>query len=87
LDHLAHVVEDRPSINDVLGQWSAFRRPASIFTGTISTDQFDSWMLFEPLREGIGGSVWEQINRTVHLQIDEDRSIGLTTTESKVIYP
>ena len=41
----AKVFYHMPAIKDLLGSWSAVRGSTLLVFGTISTDDFDSWMV------------------------------------------
>ena len=68
-----------------LGTWSAFAGSTSVLPGPISTDPLHARMGAKPLREGLCGPIREQIDRTMALPVNEERSIFLTATKREII--
>jgi hypothetical protein len=70
-----------PAIDHLLGTRSAFGGSAQVFGRAITADHFHARMTQEPAGKGVGASVRKEINRSMTLQIHQDRAIGSTPLE------
>ena len=61
------------------------RRAVRIETATISRNRHDFGVLLQPLREALSGSIREEIDDTVQVQIDQNGSIVLAFAPSPIV--
>ena len=82
---LTPIFDDVPTIHHLFGIWCAFARSTSILPATISTDPLDARMGAKPRGFGLCGPIREQIDRTMPLPVNEERTIFLTATKREII--
>jgi hypothetical protein len=75
-----------PAINDLLGGWSAISGSTLIVLGTIATDDFDAWMLPEPLSQGFCAPVFQHVYWLMRLSIEQERSVGMSSSKGEIIH-
>jgi hypothetical protein len=78
-----YLVQGRPSIRTemkTVGNLDGVRSPLSptfgVRAGTIAHDDLDAGVAPEPVGEHVGGSIVEQIDWSVRLEIDEQRAVA-----------
>ena len=85
LERVSQVLEDVPAVKNLLGLRCAFCTGFGVFVGSVSGDDLDFWMGFEPRYQRLGGTIWKQIHDRALLVINNDRAVGVTFLECKVI--
>lgn len=79
------VFQDVPTIHNLLSRRCALADSLLVFQGTVSTDDFDVWVLLKPRGQRVRRSVWQQVNRRSCFEIDDDRAIHVATPEREII--
>src|SRR5215469_12428856 len=80
------ILQQVPAIDHLLSLWSAFGGSAQEFGGAIPADHLHARMTLEPLAKADSTAIGQEINRSMRLQIDEDRAIGATSLKRKIIH-
>ncbi len=86
LPDLAHIFEDMPPIENLLGLWRSFGRSTHVVSGTITADEFNPRMILQPLREGFSRALGEQVDGAMRGQINHNRTICLSAAQRKIIH-
>ncbi|CAM3196814.1 hypothetical protein DESA109040_02175 [Deinococcus saxicola] len=74
-----------PTIQNLLSRRCALADSLFVFQGTVSTDDFDVWVLLEPCGQRARTSVWQQVDWRSCFEIDDDRAIHVATPEREII--
>jgi hypothetical protein len=85
LDGLAHVLQEVPSIGDLLGLGRGFSGGLGVGRRTVAADQLDTGMSFEPRPDGRGVAVGQEIDDIVRLEVDDDRAVALSFAPGPVV--
>ena len=87
LQGFAQIAHEMESIGHLDSLWRPTRRTISILWGTITGDDFDTGVLFEPSGERVCRTIAEHVNGLVAFQIHEQRSIGLPFAKGEIVHP
>jgi hypothetical protein len=82
---MAQITEDVKTICDLERVGCALPRALSVGPCAVSTDDFDLGMRRKPSRQCIGLSIWQEIHRSMALQIHKHRSIAMPPAPRPVI--
>src|ERR671938_2171957 len=52
---------------------------------TVAADDLNTRMLLQPIGEGLGGAIRQEVNRAMRVKINDNRAIGLAFTFGPVI--
>jgi hypothetical protein len=85
LNRLAQVLEQMEAVSDLDGIWCATPRSIRIGSSPIATDDRDARMILQPLGETVRRAVGQEVDRSVTLQVDDNRSIRMPTSVGPVI--
>ena len=85
LDGFGQVVPQMPAIGDLDGQRRALRRAFGVTPAAVTADDLRAWMGVQPGPEGLRGPLWEHVNRTAGLDIDQHRAVDMPLTQREVI--
>jgi hypothetical protein len=80
------VLQQVPAIDHLLSERRAFGGSAPVFAGAIPADHLHAGMPLEPLTTSVSAAIRKQINRSMRLQINEDRAIGAPSLKRKIIH-
>ncbi len=75
-----------PSISNLNGIGSPLPRSISIGIGSVTTDDFDTGMLFEPDSQSLSLTIRQQVDDPMSPEIDHDRTVTLPFSFSPVIH-
>ncbi|GGL93595.1 hypothetical protein GCM10010840_34450 [Deinococcus aerolatus] len=79
------VFQDVPTIQNLLSRRCTLADSLFVFQGTVSTDDFDVWVLLEPCGQRARTPVWQQVDWRPCFEIDDDRAIHVATPEREII--
>src|SRR6266702_2605407 len=82
-DTCGQILDQMPAVAHLPRLWSAFANSRSIFRGAIAADHLNRGMLLQPIFDGLGRAVGEQINGLTALQVTDQRAVA----ESALVYP
>jgi hypothetical protein len=85
LDRLGQVVRQMPAVGDLDRRWSAVRRAVGVLAGSIARNDLDAGMGFEPSGKGLGGTVREEIDRAMPLEVNQDGAVALPLAFGPVV--
>ena len=85
-DGFSQIGAQMPAVCALLGLWGSLRGSVSVVTAAITTHQVDFLMIFQPQLYGGSFTVRKHIDNRMSGEIDDDRSIRLTTFPRKIIY-
>src|ERR1035437_846635 len=83
---LAQVMQEVPAIGHLDRLRRSLPRRFGIGTGPVATNNFSSWMRAQPLGDGLGFSIRQQIDHFPSFQITKDRSISMPFAPGPVIH-
>jgi hypothetical protein len=72
-------------MGDLHSCWSTLTSPVRIGSRTISADDLDARVVCEPLGERLGSAIRKQIKASRPLQVNDDRSVGLSSPHRPVV--
>ena len=84
-NRLAEIGDEMPPVGNLNGSWRSGSNPTAIFTRTIAGHNLNPRMGTQPGFEGCSGAIREEIDNTVVLEIDKNRSVAVATAKSEVI--
>lgn len=79
------VLEQVPPVGDFHGVGRRFLDGAGVGRGPVPADDLGAWMLAQPGREGLGGTVGQDVHDSTGLHVDEDGSVGATPAEGELV--
>ena len=85
LQHLPHMLQEVKAVGNLHRIGSATARPFGVLGGAIARNQLDAWVLFEPRFHNPGRAFWLEVDRSMGVEVDEDRSIALAFAEGKIV--
>jgi hypothetical protein len=85
LQRLDQVLGEMEAIRHLCSRRRSSARGFGVPTTSVPADDLGTSMLFEPGNHGLRLSIWQKIDDPMALQIDQDRSVAVTTPEGKVI--
>src|SRR4051812_20193823 len=87
LQGFAEIVEEMPPIRDLESIGCPLPGRLGIGASTIARDDLDAFMMLQPIRNGGGLAVGQQVDDGVALEVDQDGSVVLATLPSPLINP
>ena len=84
---LAQVVVDVPPVRDLVGVGRALPGTVGVGAGAVAAYHFYPWMFLQPVRDGGGLTVAEQVNGPSGLDVDDDGAVVPAAPEREVIDP
>jgi hypothetical protein len=87
LQGFAEIVEEMPPIRDLERIGDPLPSRLGIRASTITRDDLDAFMMLQPIRDGGGLAVGQQVDDGVALEVDQDGSLVLATLPSPIINP
>src|SRR5713101_9587325 len=87
LHGLGEVAKEMEAIGNLCCFRGTFACTLGVGAGTISTDDFYTWVSLQPFLQCSRFSIWQKINRLVALQIHQDGSVALALAPRPVIHP
>lgn len=78
LQHISDVLQQVKPIRDLDRLWRTLTGTLGVIWRAIPRDDFDARMVLEPLFQSGRRAVWQQVDRTMTFEVDEDRAILLT---------
>jgi hypothetical protein len=75
------------AIGDLRGLRRTLCGASGIVLGTVAGNNFNAWMVAQPRRDGLGGTLGQEINRPTSFEIDQNGSIDPALAEGKIIDP
>jgi len=75
------------AIDDLRGLRRTLGGASGIVLGTVAGNNFDAWMGAHPRRDGLGSTLWQEINRSTAFEIDQDGAIAPALAEGTIIDP
>jgi hypothetical protein len=87
LDRLAQVLQQMPTIGDLLGVRGRFGGGLDVVGPAVPADQFDTRMLFEPLLHRLGVAVGQEIHDVAPLQIHHDGAVTPPFAPGPIVDP
>jgi hypothetical protein len=87
LQGFTEIVEEMPSIRDLESIGCPLPGRLGIRASTITRDDLDAFMMLQPIRDGGGLAVGQQVDDGVTLEVDQDGAVVLATLPSSVIDP
>jgi hypothetical protein len=85
LDVLGEVVPQVPAVSDLHGQGCAVVGAVGVGTGAVPAHDLGARMLAQPVREGVGLPVSQQLHRTVAVHVDQHRAVDVAATQREVV--
>lgn len=85
LDAFAQVLQQMKAISDLSGLRRSLPNALCIKTAAVAADDFDFWMLLDPIRSLFGGAGFEHVCYDPTFEIDNDRSVIETFAPAPVI--
>lgn len=82
-EHVAVPAEKRPSIRDLSRVRRTATRAVRIAFRPITTDHLDARVGLQPVAQGFPLASGEQVERSMSLQIDDDRAVALPPPHSR----
>src|SRR5690242_5618113 len=76
-----------PPVSNLLSLWRSLTGPVCKRASAIAADDLHTRMGQQPLFEGLGFAVGQQVYWHTFFEIDEDRSIAPAAAEAKIIHP
>jgi hypothetical protein len=73
------------TIYDLYGAGCPLSNAIGVQVATVPTHHFDAWVLGQPLDHGLGRAIWQQVDDTVGLQIDDNRAIAMAPAPGPLI--
>lgn len=86
LDRFGKIFMNMPSVGNLNGIGSALPRSISIGIGSVTTDDFDTGMLFEPGSQGLSLTIRQQVDDPMFLKIHQDCAVTLPFSFRPVIH-
>src|SRR3954452_4011815 len=87
LQGFAKVVEEMPPICDLESIGCPLPGRLGIGASAIARDDLDAFMMLQPIRDGGGLAVGQQVDDGVALEVDQDGAVVLATLPSPLINP
>src|SRR2546421_8008982 len=84
--HVCEIAYNMESVGTLNGFWCPHCSSASKFASTITTNQLNARMLFQPSREGHGLTIRKQVNWFPCFLINEDRAIPSSSAICPLIH-
>ena len=75
-DGLAHVLQEVPSIGDLLGVGRGFGGRLGVGRGTVAADQLDAGMGRQPGLDGRGVAIGQEVDDFTGLEVDDDGAVA-----------
>lgn len=82
---VGHVVQEVPAICDLDGGGRSLADTIGVGAGTVTGDDLDAGMGFQPCGNGVGLTVGQKVNRAVALEIDKEGAVTLAAAPSPVV--
>ena len=86
-EDFGEVLQHMKTVCNLRGTRGSLTCALGIRTGPIPSDHFHPGVCLEPLRHCFGRAIRQKRYRLVALQIDEDRAIGVSLPQGKIIHP
>src|ERR1700750_733716 len=86
LDRLAHVGQEMPSVRHLDRRGRSKSDAAGILGRTVASHDLDPWSLLQPVGQCRCAAVWQQIDDTMPLQIDDNRPVAAPFSLPLVCY-
>jgi hypothetical protein len=87
LEGVGQVVYQVPALGHLQGAGGAARGPGGVHPISIAADHLDTRVMAEPGRQRVGRGIFQQIDRPMGVDIDQDRAVPMAATQSKLIDP
>ncbi len=85
LDVLGEVVPQVPAVGDLHGLGCASMGAVGVGTGAISAHDLDAGVLAQPVGEGVGLPVSQQLHRSVAGHVDQDAAVDVAAAQREVV--
>lgn len=86
-ERVRSILHETELIGDLPGCRCSLTRCISIGSRLITTDECDTAMIYQPLRQGLGTAVRQQFDQVVPFEIGENDPIGAATAETPGLHP
>ena len=83
---LSTVLQDVPTIQDMLRCRCALANPIFKFQRAVTSDDFNVWVLPKPRGQGARTSIWQQIDGPTGFEIHNNRAIDMAPPEREIIH-
>jgi hypothetical protein len=87
IEALGQILQDMKAVGNLEGVGRAQPSALSITAATIPTDDLNTRVLAQPTGKGLGGTIWQEVDGLVSLQVHQDGAIAGAAPERKVIDP
>src|SRR5258706_16217443 len=77
--------QQMPTVRYLSSLRSAFANTPGIFRRTVSCNDLDAWMRFQPRRDRIGRSLANQVHRPMSFPIHEQGAVNLPLAEGEIV--
>ena len=77
--------QQMPAIGNLLGFRRTFRHRLGVGRRTVPADEFNARMFLEPLRDGIGITIGQEIDDVAPLQVHDDGAVALPFAPRPVV--
>src|SRR5947209_7511490 len=84
-DRLAHVLQQMPSIGDLLRPGRSLGGRPGVGRRTVATDQLDPGMGFEPGLDGRGVAIGQEVDDLTRVEVDHDSPVALPLAPGPVV--
>src|SRR2546429_609231 len=73
-------------VGHLLGVRRSARRPLGVGGTPVSRDDFDAGMRYEPSGQSSSGPIWQQVDGSVPVSIDQNRAVGAAAATAASIF-
>jgi hypothetical protein len=85
LQHLASVLHPMPALDDLHHAWRRLADGTGVLRGPVTTNDLNLWLCMQPGRDRRCGTIGEQGDRAVALQVDDDRAGADAAPEGEIV--
>ncbi len=85
LERLTQVRQNVPRISDVLRTRCSLSPTLSVCSTAITAHDLDARVRSQPGGQCLGSSIGQEVHPTMALQIDQNRAVGATSAQRKII--
>jgi hypothetical protein len=87
LDVLGEVVPQVPAVSDLHGQGCPLVGAVGVRAGTVTAHDLGAGMLAQPVGEGVGLPVGQQLQRAVGGHVDQHTAVDVAAAQREVVDP
>src|SRR5262249_29508166 len=87
LESCRQILEEMKAVGDLRGFWSSLPNTGGIGFGAVAGDNLDVGMGVKPRGHGFSRAIFQHVNATPSLEIDDEGAVALAFAPRPIIYP